>query len=119
HLNVHFQNYSRKKNIAFYSISLWGKEGSKIVYKTDENTYSYPYESDNTMLFPILILIIFTLFVGFLGIPFSQYMVNLDILSKWLTTSINLLYKNSNNSIDWYEFCKYAVFSVSIASFGI
>nr|YP_010254470.1 NADH-plastoquinone oxidoreductase subunit 5 [Leuzea uniflora]QTZ19144.1 NADH-plastoquinone oxidoreductase subunit 5 [Leuzea uniflora] len=161
HLNVHFQNYSGKKNTPFYSISLWGKEGSKIsnknfrlvtllkmkngrlsffsnkVYKIDENvrnmiqpflsiphfgntkTYSYPYESDNTMLFPILILIIFTLFVGFLGIPFNQDGVNLDILSKWLTPSINLLHKNSNNSIDWYEFCKDAVFSVSIASFGI
>nr|ACC93265.1 NADH dehydrogenase subunit F [Macledium zeyheri] len=162
HLNVHFQNYSGKKNTPFYSISLWGKEGSKIskknfplvtllkmkkngrasffsnkVYKIDENvrkmiqpflsiphfinakTYSYPSESDNTMLFPILILILFTLFVGFLGIPFNQDGVDLDILSKWLTPSINLLHKNSNNSIDWYEFCKDAVFSVSIAVLGI
>nr|YP_010494347.1 NAD(P)H-quinone oxidoreductase subunit 5 [Lactuca inermis]UWM97294.1 NAD(P)H-quinone oxidoreductase subunit 5 [Lactuca inermis] len=159
HLNVHFQNYSGKGNTPFYSISLWGKEGSKKsnknfslvtllkmkkdsrpsffsnkVYKIDENvksmiqpfisiphfgntkTYSYPYESDNTMLFPILILIVFTLFVGFLGIPFNQ---DVDILSKWLTPSINLLHKNSNNSIDWYEFSKDAFFSVSIASFGI
>nr|YP_010924808.1 NADH dehydrogenase subunit F [Aphyllocladus denticulatus]ACC93213.1 NADH dehydrogenase subunit F [Aphyllocladus spartioides]AIJ03456.1 NADH dehydrogenase subunit 5 [Gypothamnium pinifolium]WKB11567.1 NADH dehydrogenase subunit F [Aphyllocladus denticulatus] len=162
HLNVHFQNYSGKKNTPFYSISLWGKEGSKIsnknfglvtllkmkknrrasffsnkVYKIDENvrniiqpflsiphfdntkTYSYPYESDNTMLFPILILVLFTLFVGFLGIPFNQDEIDSDILSKWLTPSINLLHKNSNNSIDWYEFCKDAVFSVTIASFGI
>nr|AIJ03452.1 NADH dehydrogenase subunit 5 [Calopappus acerosus] len=162
HLNVHFQNYSGKKNTPFYSISLWGKEGSKIsnknfplgtllkikkngrasffsnkVYKIDENvrnmiqpflsiphfrntkTYSYPYESDNTMLFPILILVLFTLFVGFLGIPFNQDGVDLDILTKWLTPSINLLHKNSNYSIDWYEFCKDAVFSVSISSFGI
>nr|AKZ22133.1 NADH dehydrogenase subunit 5 [Grindelia squarrosa var. squarrosa] len=159
HLNVHFQNYSGKRNIPLYSISLWGKEGSKIskknfrlvtllkmnkngrssffsnrVYKIDENvrnmtppflsipnfgntkTSLYPYESDNTMLFPILILIIFTLFVGFLGIPLNQ---DVDILTKWLTPSINLLHKNSNNSIDWYEFCKDAFFSVSIASFGI
>nr|CEF90095.1 NADH dehydrogenase [Thespidium basiflorum] len=159
HLNVHFQNYSGKRNTPLYSISLWGKEGSKIsnknfrlvtllkmkkngcpsffsnkVYKMDENaknmiqpflsipnfgntkTSLYPYESDNTMLFPILILILFTLFVGFLGIPFNQ---DVDILSKWLTPSINLLHKNLNNSIDLYEFCKDAVFSVSIASFGI
>ncbi|KAL9990401.1 NAD(P)H-quinone oxidoreductase subunit 5 [Helianthus debilis subsp. tardiflorus] len=161
HLNVHFQNYSGKRNTPLYSISLWGKEGSKIsnknlnfclvtllkmnkngrpsffsnkVYKMDENgrnliqpflsipnfsntkTSLYPYESDNTMLFPILILILFTLFVGFLGIPFNQ---DVDILSKWLTPSINLLHQSSNNSIDWYEFCKDAVFSVSIACFGI
>nr|ADO17483.1 NADH dehydrogenase subunit F [Craspedia glauca] len=159
HLNVHFQNYSGKRNTPLYSISLWGKEGSKItkknfplvnllkmnkneclsffsnkVYKFDENVRNpiqpflyipnfgntksslYPYESDNTMLFPIIILILFTLFVGFLGIPFNQ---DVDILTKWLTPSINLLHKNSNNSIDWYEFSKDAVFSVSIASFGI
>nr|ALL34843.1 NADH dehydrogenase subunit F [Trichogonia grazielae] len=160
HLNVHFQNYSGKRNTPLDSISIWGKEGSKIsnknfrlvtllkmkkngrpsffsnlkIYKMDENvrnliqpflsipnfgntkTSLYPYESDNTMLFPILILILFTLFVGFLGIPFNQ---DVDILSKWLTPSINLLHQNSNDSIDWYEFCKDAVFSVSIASFGI
>ncbi|KAM0049746.1 NAD(P)H-quinone oxidoreductase subunit 5 [Helianthus debilis subsp. tardiflorus] len=107
---------------------------SNKVYKMDENgrkliqpflsipnfsntkTTLYPYESDNTMLFPILILILFTLFVGFLGIPFNQ---DVDILSKWLTPSINLLHQNSNNSIDWDDFCKDAVSSVSIAYFGI
>nr|CAB85683.1 NADH dehydrogenase [Wittsteinia vacciniacea] len=162
HLNAHFQNYSGKKNNSFYSISLWGKEGSKNsnknfrlltlvtmknnesasffsnkIYKENENarnliqplitiipfgtkkTYSYPYESDNTMLFPILILVLFALFVGFLGIPFNQEGVDLDILSKWLTPSINLLHQNSNNSTDWYEFSKDAIFSVSIAYLGI
>jgi len=27
HLNVHFQNYSGKRNTPLYSISLWGEEG--------------------------------------------------------------------------------------------
>nr|AKZ22137.1 NADH dehydrogenase subunit 5 [Conium maculatum] len=162
HLNVHFQNYSGKKNTPFYSISLWGKEDSKIInknfrlltlltmknhdifsffskktYLIDQNArnitqpfititrfgnkkfFSYPYESDNTMLFPILVLVLFTLFVGSLGIPFNQEGVYLDILSKWLTPSINLLHQNLNNSIDWYESFKDALFSVSIALFGI
>nr|YP_010271682.1 NADH-plastoquinone oxidoreductase subunit 5 [Pterocyclus angelicoides]UKB87805.1 NADH-plastoquinone oxidoreductase subunit 5 [Pterocyclus angelicoides] len=162
HLNVHFQNYSGKKNTPFYSISLWGKEDSKIInknfrlltlltmknheiayffskktYRIDQNArsitqpfititrfgnkkfFSYPYESDNTMLFPILVLVLFTLFVGSLGIPFNQEGAYLDILSKWLTPSINLLHKNLNNSIDWYEFLKDALSSVSIALFGI
>nr|YP_010271767.1 NADH-plastoquinone oxidoreductase subunit 5 [Pterocyclus wolffianus]UKB87890.1 NADH-plastoquinone oxidoreductase subunit 5 [Pterocyclus wolffianus] len=162
HLNVHFQNYSGKKNTPFYSISLWGKEDSKIInknfrlltlltmknheiayffskktYRIDQNArsitqpfititrfgnkkfFSYPYESDNTMLFPILVLVLFTLFVGSLGIPFNQEGTYLDILSKWLTPSINLLHKNLNNSIDWYEFLKDALSSVSIALFGI
>nr|UQJ76192.1 NdhF [Conioselinum pteridophyllum] len=162
HLNVHFQNYSGKKNTPFYSISLWGKEDSKIInknfrlltlltmknhdifyffskktYLIDQNArnitqpfititrfvnkkfFSYPYESDNTMLFPILVLVLFTLLVGSLGIPFNQEGLYLDILSKWLTPSINLLHQNLNNSIDWYEFLKDAIFSVSIALFGI
>nr|YP_010952141.1 NADH dehydrogenase subunit 5 [Ilex rugosa]WMP13619.1 NADH dehydrogenase subunit 5 [Betula ermanii]WMP13706.1 NADH dehydrogenase subunit 5 [Ilex rugosa]WMP13795.1 NADH dehydrogenase subunit 5 [Ilex rugosa]WNG74668.1 NADH dehydrogenase subunit 5 [Ilex rugosa]WNG74757.1 NADH dehydrogenase subunit 5 [Ilex rugosa] len=161
HLNVHFQNYSGKKNTPFYSISLWGKGDSrgintnfrllsllrmnnknaslktKKTYRIDENvrnrtqpvmtithfgnkkTYLYPYESDNTMLFPLLLLVLFTLFVGFLGIPFNQKGVDLDILSKWLTPSINLLHENSNNSTSWYEFVKDVVFSVSIAYLGI
>nr|YP_009640571.1 NADH dehydrogenase subunit 5 [Olea perrieri]QBS53181.1 NADH dehydrogenase subunit 5 [Olea perrieri] len=156
HLNVHFQNYSGKQNTPFYSISLWGKGGSKRInknfrllkmnnsksssffskktYRSDKNVrnrvgpfitivhfenkkdYSYPYESDNTMLFPLLVLGIFTLFVGSLGIPFNQ---ELDILTKWLTPSINLLHQKLNDSIDWYEFWKDAIFSVSIAYFGI
>nr|YP_009576388.1 NADH dehydrogenase subunit 5 [Stewartia sinii]QBK39289.1 NADH dehydrogenase subunit 5 [Stewartia sinii] len=162
HLNVHFQNYSGKKSTLFYSISLWGKGGSKTInksvrlftllrmnsnestsffskktYRIDENvrkitrpfitikhfdnknTYSYPYESDNTMLFPLLILVLFTLFVGSIGISFNQEGMDLDILSKWLSPSINLLHQNSKNSLDWYEFVKDAIFSVSIAYFGI
>nr|YP_010622876.1 NADH-plastoquinone oxidoreductase subunit 5 [Barringtonia asiatica]WBF92775.1 NADH-plastoquinone oxidoreductase subunit 5 [Barringtonia asiatica] len=168
HLNVHFliQNYIGKKSVLLYSISLWGKRGSKIInknvrlltllqmknttnestsffskktYQIDENigritrpfitiphfgnntkkTYSYPYESDNTMLFPLLVLVLFTFFVGSIGIPFNQEGMGSDILTKWLTPSINLLHQTSKNSPDWYEFVKDASFSVSIAYFGI
>uniref|UniRef100_UPI003002B882 NADH-plastoquinone oxidoreductase subunit 5 n=1 Tax=Periploca calophylla TaxID=413293 RepID=UPI003002B882 len=80
---------------------------------------SYPYESDNTMLFPLLVLGLFTLFVGFIGIPFNQEGVNVDILSKWLSPSINLLHQKFTNSTDWYEFLKDAIFSVSIGFLGI
>nr|YP_009764296.1 NADH dehydrogenase subunit 5 [Morinda citrifolia]ATL61718.1 NADH dehydrogenase subunit 5 [Morinda citrifolia]QIS91050.1 NADH dehydrogenase subunit 5 [Morinda citrifolia] len=87
----------------------------------NEKLYSYPHESDNTMLFPLLVLGLFTLFVGSIGIPIplSKEGVDLDILSKWLTPSINLLPQKLNNSMDWYEFFKDSVFSVSIASLGI
>nr|YP_009938849.1 NADH-plastoquinone oxidoreductase subunit 5 [Mitreola yangchunensis]QNV47082.1 NADH-plastoquinone oxidoreductase subunit 5 [Mitreola yangchunensis] len=34
HLNVHFQNYSGKQRIPFYSISVWGKGASKRINKT-------------------------------------------------------------------------------------
>nr|YP_010847699.1 NADH-plastoquinone oxidoreductase subunit 5 [Orbea variegata]AWI72497.1 NADH dehydrogenase subunit 5 [Stapelia gigantea]WEV92267.1 NADH-plastoquinone oxidoreductase subunit 5 [Orbea variegata] len=80
---------------------------------------SYPYESDNNMLYPLLVLGLFTLFVGFIGIPLNQEGGNVDILSKWLIPSINLLHKKSHNSTDWYEFWKDAIFSVSISYLGI
>nr|YP_009940923.1 NADH dehydrogenase subunit 5 [Leucophyllum frutescens]QOC69748.1 NADH dehydrogenase subunit 5 [Leucophyllum frutescens] len=96
-----------------------GQPFINIVHFDNKKSYSYPYESDNTMLFPLLVLVLFTLFVGSLGIPFNQEGTDLDILSKWLTPSINLLHQKSKDSADWYEFFKDASFSVSIAYFGI
>nr|YP_009439852.1 NADH dehydrogenase subunit 5 [Gynostemma laxiflorum]ATG86634.1 NADH dehydrogenase subunit 5 [Gynostemma laxiflorum] len=166
HLNLYFKNYSGKTNNSLYSISLWGKEGSKTIkknfrflslltmnnnekssffwkktrYRIDsnvrnmmhpfvtiplfgtKNTLSYPYESDNTMLFPMFLLSLFTLFVGVIGIPFNQFNqepIFFDILDKWLTPPINFLDQSSKNSVNWYEFVKNATFSVSIAYFGI
>nr|YP_008992770.1 NADH-plastoquinone oxidoreductase subunit 5 [Gossypium longicalyx]ADZ74608.1 NADH-plastoquinone oxidoreductase subunit 5 [Gossypium longicalyx] len=84
-----------------------------------KKVFSYPHESDNTMLFPMLILLLFTLFVGAIAIPFNQEGMHLDILSKLLTPSINLLHQNSNDFEDSYQFFKNATFSVSIACFGI
>uniref|UniRef100_UPI00315D51EF NADH-plastoquinone oxidoreductase subunit 5 n=1 Tax=Purshia glandulosa TaxID=3091706 RepID=UPI00315D51EF len=85
-----------------------------------KNTFPYPHESDNTMLFPMLVLGLFTLFIGAVGIPFfNQEGMDVDILSKLLTSSINLLHQNRNHSVDWYEFMTNAIFSVSIAYFGI
>ena len=82
------------------------------------NTFSYPHESDTTMLFPMLVLGVFTLVVGAIGIPFNQFNqqgMDSDILSKFLTTDRNLLHQKSNNSVDWYEFVTNASFSLSIA----
>nr|YP_009571393.1 NADH-plastoquinone oxidoreductase subunit 5 [Cistanthe grandiflora]QBC67184.1 NADH-plastoquinone oxidoreductase subunit 5 [Cistanthe grandiflora] len=85
----------------------------------NQKNSSYPHESDNTMLFPLILLILFTSFIGFIGIPFNQQGMDLDILTQWLTPSINLLDSNSKNSVDWYEFVINATFSVSIAYLGI
>jgi len=81
--------------------------------------YVYPHESDNTMLFPLIVLITFTLLIGFIGIPFNQEGLDLDILTKWLMPSVQFFNSNSNNSMDWYEFAINAIFSVSIAFWGI
>ncbi|KAJ7941299.1 NAD(P)H-quinone oxidoreductase subunit 5, chloroplastic [Quillaja saponaria] len=109
--NKTHQIHRNVKNITrpFISITRFGTN----------NTFSYPHESDNTMLFSMLVLVLFTLFVGAIGISFNQEGIDLDILSKLLIPSINLLHKNSNNFVDWYEFVTNATFSVSIAYFGI
>jgi NAD(P)H-quinone oxidoreductase subunit 5 len=90
-----------------------------IVNLDKKKPLSYPSESDNTMLFPLLVLVLFTFFVGSLGISFNHEGTDLDILSKWLAPSINLLHQKSKDSTDWYEFLKDAIFSVSLSYFGI
>nr|UDH55796.1 NADH-plastoquinone oxidoreductase subunit 5 [Gynatrix pulchella] len=102
-----------------YTIGGNVKKGALITIKNFgyNKAFSYPHESDNTMLFPMLILLIFTLFVGAIAIPFNQE--GMDILSKLLTPSINLLHQNSNDFEDSYQFLTNATFSVSIACFGI
>nr|YP_010830752.1 NADH-plastoquinone oxidoreductase subunit 5 [Potamogeton distinctus]WFF50642.1 NADH-plastoquinone oxidoreductase subunit 5 [Potamogeton distinctus] len=103
---------------------------SKNPYKLDKNvikkiqyfstdfgkkyTFTYPHESDNTMLFTLFILVLFTLFVGSIGIPFNQEKIPTDLLSKWLTPSENLM-----DTHNWYEFMRNFISSVSIAYFGI
>ncbi|KAG6711820.1 hypothetical protein I3842_05G073100 [Carya illinoinensis] len=119
-LNVNFQNYSDKegKKIIkkYFRISFLGKKTYPIdtnirkmtrpfitiAHFDIKNTFLYPHESDSTMLFPMLVLGIFTLFVGAIGIPMNQQGMDFDILSKLLTPAI--IYQNSNNSVDWYEF---------------
>nr|YP_010935093.1 NADH-plastoquinone oxidoreductase subunit 5 [Craterostigma nummulariifolium]WKW53024.1 NADH-plastoquinone oxidoreductase subunit 5 [Craterostigma nummulariifolium] len=131
-INKNFGLLRITNNKSFFSFS-------KKIYRSDENgrnkneerpfinivrfdnkkSYSYPYESENTMLFPLLVLVLFTLFVGSIGISFKKEGTDLDILSKWLAPSINLFHPNSKDSTDWYEFFNDAIFSVSIAFFGI
>nr|YP_010908711.1 NADH-plastoquinone oxidoreductase subunit 5 [Tillandsia funckiana]WIL84901.1 NADH-plastoquinone oxidoreductase subunit 5 [Tillandsia funckiana] len=112
-------------------VSFFAKEGSKIdnnvrnriryfsTYFGNKYTSMYPHESDNTMLFPLLVLVLFTLLVGSIGISFDQGVIDFDILSKWLTPSTNLLHSSSNYSVNLDEFFTNAIFSISIAIFGL
>nr|YP_009769222.1 NADH-plastoquinone oxidoreductase subunit 5 [Clitoria ternatea]QIS99923.1 NADH-plastoquinone oxidoreductase subunit 5 [Clitoria ternatea] len=80
----------------------------------------YPHESDNSMRFSMLVLVLFTLFVGTIGISFNQKgMDSEDILSKLLIPFIDLLHENSKKIADWYEFFTNATFSVIITFFGM
>nr|YP_010253280.1 NADH-plastoquinone oxidoreductase subunit 5 [Tripogon bromoides]YP_010253365.1 NADH-plastoquinone oxidoreductase subunit 5 [Tripogon chinensis]QTX96492.1 NADH-plastoquinone oxidoreductase subunit 5 [Tripogon bromoides]QTX96577.1 NADH-plastoquinone oxidoreductase subunit 5 [Tripogon chinensis] len=86
-----------------------------------KNTFVYPRETGNTMLFPLLILLLFTLFIGSIGIHFDNGVMDngtleLTILSKWLAPSIS---ESSNSSINSYEFITNAISSVSLAIFGL
>nr|QJX68294.1 NADH-plastoquinone oxidoreductase subunit 5 [Commelina communis] len=148
-LRLHLKNYSSTKNNSLYSISLWGKEVSKVVNKNfffstiknrvlslnnprknirylstylineKKNTSIYPHEPNNTMLFPLLILVLFTLFIGLIGIHFDRGDIDFDILSKWLSPSTNFFDQNSNHSVNSYEFLINAIFSVSISILGL
>nr|YP_010699224.1 NADH-plastoquinone oxidoreductase subunit 5 [Elsholtzia eriostachya]WCH61808.1 NADH-plastoquinone oxidoreductase subunit 5 [Elsholtzia eriostachya] len=93
-----------------------GRSFINILTLNNKKAFFYPYESDNTMLFPLLILVLCTLFVGSIGIPFRT---DLDILTKWLEPSSNFLQQKAKDLIDWYEFLKNAILSVSIAYLGI
>uniref|UniRef100_UPI00315CB881 NADH dehydrogenase subunit F n=1 Tax=Pseudoxandra spiritus-sancti TaxID=306912 RepID=UPI00315CB881 len=117
---------NNKEKVSFFSNNIYQIDGnvrnliqSFITHSDNKDTSIYPHESDNTMLLPLLVLFLFTLFVGSIGIPFDQVGMDFDILSKWLTPSINLLHQKLNYSVDWYEFVTNAIFSVSIAYFGI
>nr|YP_010368508.1 NADH-plastoquinone oxidoreductase subunit 5 [Magnolia carsonii]UOU90789.1 NADH-plastoquinone oxidoreductase subunit 5 [Magnolia carsonii] len=124
--NVLFSVMNNNKKVSLFSKKIYQIDGnirnlmrSFSTHFDNKDTSMYPCESDNTMLFSLLVLVLFTLFVGSIGIPFDQVGMDLDILSKWLTPSINLLHQNSNYSVDWYEFVTNAIYSVSIAYFGI
>ncbi|KAK3153089.1 hypothetical protein QOZ80_2BG0167490 [Eleusine coracana subsp. coracana] len=97
-----------RNRIGFFSTSFGAK-----------NTFVYPRETGNTMLFPLLILLIFTLFIGSIGIHFDNGTSELTILSKWLTPSISFFHECYDSSINSYEFLTNAISSVSLAIFGL
>nr|YP_010121779.1 NADH-plastoquinone oxidoreductase subunit 5 [Dactylorhiza viridis]QII90826.1 NADH dehydrogenase subunit F [Dactylorhiza viridis var. coreana]QRE83820.1 NADH-plastoquinone oxidoreductase subunit 5 [Dactylorhiza viridis] len=125
--NLLFSKMNKKQNRFWF----FSKDLSKIdknvkskirdfsTYFRNRYTYMYPHESSNTMLFPLLVLVLFTLFIGSIGIPFNGGVIDLDLLSKWLTPSTTLFHPNFNSSEYWYEFLSNAFFSVSIALFGL
>nr|YP_010443239.1 NADH-plastoquinone oxidoreductase subunit 5 [Chloranthus fortunei]UTE83711.1 NADH-plastoquinone oxidoreductase subunit 5 [Chloranthus fortunei] len=123
--NFVLSTINNNEKVSFFSKKTYQIDGnvrnlmrSFSTHFDNKETSVYPQESDNTMLFPLLVLVLFTLFVGSIGISGVMDM-DFDILSKWLIPSINLLHQNLNYSPDWYEFSINAIFSVSISYFGI
>nr|YP_009943513.1 NADH-plastoquinone oxidoreductase subunit 5 [Heterotis rotundifolia]QOD41766.1 NADH-plastoquinone oxidoreductase subunit 5 [Heterotis rotundifolia] len=123
-----FSSNSNEKGILFFFNTTYpGFDNRKktirpflsIPFLGIQNTFFYPPESDSTMLFPMSILVLFTCLVGIIGIPYNQSGIEFDLLSNLLKPSINLLHPNPTNSMDWYEFFRNSIFSVSLAFFGI
>nr|YP_009973910.1 NADH-plastoquinone oxidoreductase subunit 5 [Danaea sellowiana]QNH93727.1 NADH-plastoquinone oxidoreductase subunit 5 [Danaea sellowiana] len=77
----------------------------------------YPKESYNFMLFSLIFLAVPTLFIGFIGVPFSHGGISSDLLSDLLAPLTDSIYKdNSDNLISF--FIK-SIPSVSIALGGV
>lgn len=118
------------KVFSIYPVSIWGdlksnnlklefisKEKNLILNKLDAKKDVFPKESDNKMLFPLLILTLPTLFIGLLGAPFPQGQIGSDLLSQWLYP----MFKNSEEITtgNWLEFGLNSINSLSIVFSGI
>nr|UGN11407.1 NADH-plastoquinone oxidoreductase subunit 5 [Calyptothecium hookeri] len=137
-----FEGYLRvnSNKVSFISVSIWGdlqlnnkklefiskklNNKSDKSFEIDEHNNNlekeknlYPKESDNKMLFTLIILTLFTLFIGFLGAPFPQGQAGFDLLSQCLYPIL----KNSSEltSGNWSEFALNAINSLSIVILGI
>nr|YP_009451986.1 NdhF [Phyllorachis sagittata]ARQ28301.1 NdhF [Phyllorachis sagittata] len=122
-VNRDFVLSTTKNGISFFSQNI-SKMNSNTRNKIGSlssplGAFVYPHETGNTMLFTLLILLLFTLFIGSIGIHFDNGVAELTILSKWLTPSINFFGESSNSSINSYEFITNAISSVSLAIFGL
>ena len=116
-----FEGYLRANSnqVSFiYPVSIWGDlQSNNKEFFEKEKYLLYPKESDNKMLFSLIILTLPTLFVGFLGAPFPHGQPGFDLLSQWLYP----LFKNSSEitSGNWSEFGLNAINSLSIVFIGI
>ena len=112
-------NFVLKESSEFLEINKEFSKNKQPVssFFSQKKNLLYPKESDNTMLFPLFILTLPTLFIGFIGAPFPQGEIGSDLLSHWLYP----LFKNSYEVVygNWLEFLLNAVNSVSVAFLGI
>nr|QWW92585.1 NADH dehydrogenase subunit 5 [Amphidium sp. 49156] len=121
--NLKLEFISKEKNVIlnksdnFFGINENKNKKENLFLFSDAKKFVFPKESDNKMLFPLLVLTLPTLFIGFLGAPFPQGQFGSDLLSQWLYP----LFKNSDEIIagNWLEFGLNAISSLSIVFSGI
>ncbi|KAL5644343.1 hypothetical protein ACJX0J_004543 [Zea mays] len=76
-----FDGYLRKVRCIQYPYGKNTPFGAK-------NTFVYPHETGNTMLFPLLILLLFTLFIGSIGIHFDNGVKDNRILELTILSNL-------------------------------
>nr|YP_009682248.1 NADH-plastoquinone oxidoreductase subunit 5 [Fissidens nobilis]QDQ38645.1 NADH-plastoquinone oxidoreductase subunit 5 [Fissidens nobilis] len=109
------KNFILEKYDNFFDIK--ENKNKNLSFFADVKNFVFPKESDNKMLFSLLVLTLPTLFIGFLGAPFPQGQFGSDLSSQWLYP----MFKNSNEIIagNWLEFGLNAINSLSIVFIGI
>ena len=111
-----FRSISKELNNKFDKSFEIDEDNNKKEFLEKEK-YLYPKESDNKILFTLIILTLPTLFIGFLGAPFPQGQAGFDLLSQCLYPIL----KNYSEitSGNWSEFLLNAINSLSIVILGI
>jgi NAD(P)H-quinone oxidoreductase subunit 5 len=121
--NLKLEFISKEKNVLFnksdnvFNINENHNKKKTLFFFSNAKKYVFPKESDNKMLFSLLVLTLPTLLIGFLGAPFPQGQLGSDVLSQWLYP----MFKNSNdiNVTNWLDFGLNAINSLSIVFSGI
>ena len=109
------KNFILNKSDNFFNINENKNQEENLYAFSNIKKGLFPKESDNKMLFSLLVLTLFTLFIGFLGAPFPQGQLGSDLLSQWLYP----MFTNSVAVGNWSEFGLNAINSLSIVFSGI
>jgi NAD(P)H-quinone oxidoreductase subunit 5 len=95
-----------------------------IGYKTDtiyppsSVRTKFPKESGLSMVLPLVILTVPTIFIGLLGAPFPKGIPNSSLLSHWLYVDADTAHNWEVSSSGWQQFAIDAIPSIGIAIAG-
>nr|QFQ51604.1 NADH-plastoquinone oxidoreductase subunit 5 [Leucobryum juniperoideum] len=109
------KNFILNKSDNFFNMDENENQKENLYFFSDIKKGLFPKESDKKMLFSLLVLTLFTSFIGFLGVPFPQGQLGSDLLSQWSYP----MFTNSIAVGNWSEFGLNAINSLSIVFSGI
>ncbi|KAL5646584.1 hypothetical protein ACJX0J_002602 [Zea mays] len=97
-----FDGYLRKVRCIQYP---YGEKDPLVLPLGLKNTFVYPHETGNTMLFPLLILLLFTLFIGSIGIHFDNGVKDNRILELTILSNKKKRYTAGHIIVGFYPRC--------------